>query len=150
MRRPTPLPLALILLPLALALASCGGDDDGIQIELGSGGKKLTFPSNCTEGLASRPSSVVVTCADAGTTVKGIKWSSWGKQTAAGIGTAEVNDCDPNCAAGETKSYPDAEVELSRPESCKSKRQYTRLELTYGEDRPKGAPPRIDERFPCA
>lgn len=127
--------------------AGCGDDDSD---DAGSSTDTAVFPSDCTSGHSEEPSSIVVTCADAGTTLSDVSWSSWGNDTASGTGTAEVNDCDPNCAAGSTKSYPDVSVELSAPEDCEGQRQYTELKLTYGSERPPGADASITEPFPCA
>jgi hypothetical protein len=35
-----------------------------------------------------------------------IAWSSWGGSRAAGSGTLEINNCNPNCAQGTYTGYP--------------------------------------------
>jgi hypothetical protein len=47
-----------------------------------------------------KPTSITITCADAGMFVNDIKWSKWDATGAEGTGTYNVNDCDPYCAAG--------------------------------------------------
>lgn len=47
-----------------------------------------------------KPESLTQYCADAGTGVVKIKWSSWTSTRATGTGSYYVNLCDPNCADG--------------------------------------------------
>jgi len=49
---------------------------------------------------AYKPESLTQFCADAGTGVIKIKWSSWTSTKAAGTGSFYVNLCNPNCADG--------------------------------------------------
>jgi hypothetical protein len=76
----------------ALTAAGCGGSDT-----------KVGFPAACTTPTY-KPTQIVVTCADANTVVRGISWKSYGDKTAAGSGTANVNACDPTCAAGRSSA----------------------------------------------
>jgi hypothetical protein len=61
---------------------------------------------NCIRSPEVKPSSIIFACADAGFRVEKPQWTGWGDSFAAAVGTAEVNDCTPNCAAGHTHSYP--------------------------------------------
>jgi hypothetical protein len=47
-----------------------------------------------------RPTDILVTCADGGFGVDRLSWVTWGGSRAVGLGSAYVNDCTPNCAAG--------------------------------------------------
>jgi len=67
-------------------------------------------PGNCTgsyvgTGMKVQPTQIV-TSADGSGYVKDITWSGWGKATATGVGTLEVDNCTPNCAQGTYTGYP--------------------------------------------
>jgi hypothetical protein len=49
---------------------------------------------------AYKPQSLTQYCADAGTGVVKIKWSSWTSTRATGTGSYYVNLCEPDCADG--------------------------------------------------
>lgn len=148
--------LAIITCALlvTLSLAACGDDDSGgdssAPVTTAGGAGEVVFPSNCTTGLKPEPPSVVVTCADSGIAVSDLEWRSWGEAAAQGTGTAHVNDCDPDCVAGEIKTYDDAQVRLSAIKTCGSERQYTRLELSFAGPAPAGSAQRSRQSFPCA
>ncbi|HUB43263.1 MAG TPA: hypothetical protein VMA72_30790 [Streptosporangiaceae bacterium] len=44
----------------------------------------------------------------------GLTWSGWGAATATGHGTAEANNCQPDCAKGTLSAHP-VTIVLSRP-----------------------------------
>jgi hypothetical protein len=133
--------LALSVLVAAAAIAAgCGGGNDDNQ--------KVLFPARCTNP-SYKPTQIVVTCADANTVLKGISWKSYGSDTANGSATANVNACDPNCAAGKFQTFP-ATVKLSQPKDCrKNVRQFTHLVLTYTGAKPRGASASLTEDYPC-
>jgi hypothetical protein len=131
--------LALLLVAAACASGCGGGNDDN---------EKVLFPAGCTNP-SYKPTQIIVTCADANTVLKGISWKSYGSDTASGSATANVNACDPNCAAGKLQTFP-AMVKLSRPKDCrKDARQFTHLVLTYTGARPQGASASLTEDYPC-
>jgi hypothetical protein len=131
--------LSLLLVAAAIA-AGCGGGSDDDQ--------RVLFPAGCTHP-SYKPRQIIVTCADANTVLKGISWKSYGSDSASGSGAANVNACDPNCAAGRFQSFP-ATVKLSQPEDCrKDIRQFTRLVLTYTGAKPQGASASLTEDYPC-
>ncbi|HLX88095.1 MAG TPA: hypothetical protein VKR22_06525 [Acidimicrobiales bacterium] len=66
---------------------------------------------------AIRPRSVLVVCENAAVGVTGITWSSWGTVNALGNGTANVDDCRPDCASGTMRHYP-ASIYLYGPSSA--------------------------------
>jgi hypothetical protein len=49
---------------------------------------------------AYKPESLTQYCADAGTGVTKIKWTSWTSTRATGTGSYYVNLCEPDCADG--------------------------------------------------
>jgi hypothetical protein len=70
-----------------------------------------------------RPASVVLACADGNFSISKLAWTGWGQQFAAGRGTASINDCKPNCAAGHFHSYPVILLATGR-QSCHGKAAY--------------------------
>ena len=60
---------------------------------------------DCSGAPSAQPSQVVLTCADAGVTASKLQWTGWGNAFAAAVGTAEVNDCKPYCAAGHVHAF---------------------------------------------
>jgi hypothetical protein len=132
----------------------CGDGDEESGVEdtapKPTGATQVLFPSDCQNGYAEEPASVVVTCADSGVQVKDIQWQSWGAETATGNGTATVNTCDPDCASGTTDDYPEAQLRLTEIESCGSEQRYTKLELTFGGEVPPGSGTTVRESFPCS
>jgi Flp pilus assembly protein TadG len=131
--------LALLLVVGAIT-AGCGGGNDH--------NRKVLFPAGCTNP-SYKPTQIIVTCADANTVLKGISWKSYGSDRATGSATANVNACDPNCAAGKLQTFP-ATVKLSQPKDCrKDVRQFTHLVLTYTGASPQGASASLTEDYPC-
>jgi hypothetical protein len=139
--RAVPLPrllLALATVPFVLGFAACGGSDT----------KKVLFPGGCAKP-SYKPTQIIVTCGDANTVVQQITWKSYGEKSANGSGTAAVNDCDPNCAAGHALKSP-ATVVLSKPKDCgNGVTQFTSLVMTYTGAKPRSAGSQISEEFPC-
>lgn len=105
------------------------------------------FVSNC-EKQVYKPKTITLTCADAGIVVKSIKYSNYGSKSAAATGTAYVNTCEPNCAAGKTKKYP-VKLAFSRVTQCGDSYQFRRITMTYTGQKPSG-PKVINQPFQCA
>ena len=57
-----------------------------------------------------KPELIFLTCADGGLYVEKIKWSTWTKDGATGIGIFSENLCKPSCAEGQRE---EAQVNLS-------------------------------------
>ena len=74
-----------------------------------------TVVVGCSGQQQNRPSSLVLTCADANDALTGLHWVSWANNQAFGTGTEKVNTCTPDCADGKLVSYP-ALITLWRPE----------------------------------
>jgi hypothetical protein len=97
--------------------------------------------TNCYSA-ASRPKTVVLTCGDANTALKGLAWSSFGGSTAQGKGTFVTNNCEPNCASGKNLSYP-VKVKATGSVSCKhGLRVYAKLTLQFTGKAPGPGVPR--------
>jgi hypothetical protein len=100
---------------------------------------QVFFVANC-ERESFRPKTIVVTCADQNFTIRSIRWSDWTTTSATGTGTARVNDCQPNCAAGRFRSYRGVTVHLSRPVVCTEDglKEFSELTYRFGSSRPEG------------
>ena len=68
--------------------------------------KVLTW--NC-EIETHKPELIFFTCADGGLYVEKIKWNTWSKEGATGVGVFSENLCEPSCAEGQRV---EAEVNL--------------------------------------
>jgi hypothetical protein len=68
-----------------------------------------------------KPETLTQYCADAGTGVIKIKWSSWTSTRAVGTGSYYVKLCDPNCADGKL-AWAKVKVVLSGPKLTHGKR----------------------------
>jgi len=74
-----------------------------------------TVVVNCLFESQTRPSSFILTCADAGDVLADLHWVSWGTAAAFATGIEQINNCTPDCAAGKFINYP-VLVNLWRPE----------------------------------
>jgi hypothetical protein len=70
---------------------------------------------NCLFKQQTRPSSFILTCADANDVLTDLHWVSWQPNAAFATGVERINDCTPYCAAGKFINYP-VLVDLWRPE----------------------------------
>jgi hypothetical protein len=97
-----------------------------------------TVVVNCLFKPQTRPSSFVLTCADANDVLAHLHWVSWGSGAAFATGVEQINNCTPDCAAGKFISYP-VLVDLWRPESLPGHpgvRYFSRVTRVYTANRP--------------
>jgi hypothetical protein len=137
------LPLALaavVAMALPVAAASAAGSS--------SDQLRVFFPKDCQHNVY-KPKSVIVTCADANFAIKKITYSSYGTKKARGTGTASINTCEPNCAAGTFQSFPVRFV-MSRVGQCGDVPQFRRLTVTFTGKRPTGQSRTLRQPFTCA
>ena len=116
---------------LAAALVAGGAAPTGAATQ--------TFvPRDCVHE-AVKPRSIIITCADANFVLTGLKWSHWRRTSAAGAGSAKINDCKPSCAQGHFHKYP-VNVSLSSAHFCRKagKTQFRRMRLTFTDKVPPG------------
>lgn len=52
------------------------------------------------ETAVYKPESITITCADGGIYVEKIRWNTWDKKGATGLGIYSENLCEPSCAEG--------------------------------------------------
>ena len=93
---------------------------------------------NCLLKSQTRPSSFILTCADAGDVLTHLHWVSWGSGAAFATGIEQINNCTPNCAAGKFITYP-VLVNLWRPEPLPGHpgtSYFTRATRVYTNNRP--------------
>jgi hypothetical protein len=90
-----------------------------------------------------RPRSLVAACGDGNLYFTGPRWSSWTATGAAATGTAHLDDCTPNCAAGRFHAYR-ARVRLGGFRTCGGKRELTALRYRFPAKGGTGA-----ESFRC-
>jgi hypothetical protein len=90
----------------ALGFGGCGG----AALQTSKAPKALsparTVLYNCAGHAESKPSGLVLACADAGDELVGLHWHGWGDGGAFAKGSEVVLTCVPNCASGHTKRFP--------------------------------------------
>jgi hypothetical protein len=84
----------------------------------------------CGGKTVYEPSSYVISCADANSSLVSIHWTWWTHSFATAIATYSLNDCTPDCAAGKFHSYA-ARVSFSTPRLTKYGTLYSRLRVIY-------------------
>jgi hypothetical protein len=95
-----------------------------------------------------RPPTIVIACGDGNFYVTDLRWSRWNATSAAGAGTGHVNDCTPDCAAGQFRLFP-VTVTLFRPRSCRQRPlQFTRITDRFTAAKPPGAPRTETRKLP--
>ncbi|MFJ4523520.1 hypothetical protein ACIP4Y_21605 [Streptomyces sp. NPDC088810] len=87
-----------------------------------------------------RPGDFILACGDGNSRLTGLHWSQWGPGGATAVGVNMVNDCKPYCAAGSFHAYPvTVRLEDAKPwKKHPGVQHYTRMSLTYDQDRPEG------------
>jgi hypothetical protein len=105
------------------------------------------YVSNCKTQVY-KPKSITVYCADAGVVIGKITYSTYTATTARGAGTSTVNLCDPDCAAGNTKTYR-VRFTLSKVTQCGDSFQFRKLRMRYVGAKPKGSRT-VTQTFTCA
>jgi hypothetical protein len=129
----------VILLALGF-LAGCAPAHIGTTVpaSLAENQAGSTVVVDCSGQQQNRPSSFILTCADANDALTALHWVSWANNFAFGLGTEKVNTCRPDCADGKFVSYP-ALITLWRPESLPGHpgvRYFTRITRVYPSNRP--------------
>ena len=102
--------LALVGAGAAAGLAASAGASTGARASTAvalSATKKATkyVVADCSQ-LQVRPGSYVFTCADDGTGLENLHWTTWNSKLASAYGTYYYNDCTPDCASGHFHEFP--------------------------------------------
>jgi hypothetical protein len=90
-------------------------------------------------GAVYRPSKFWAS-GDATLLFRSIRWSHYGRRSASGSATGEINDCEADCADGRMHPYP-ARIEMGKVERTCGRLFYTRLHIRW-----TGAVPPGDKR----
>ncbi len=76
-------------------------------VQSNSSGSSISVFTPCSHhGFTVKPSTYVISCADANSEFTNLRWIGWGNATAYATGTARWNDCQPTCVAGHWRSEP--------------------------------------------
>ena len=98
---------AVAALGLSLALA---GSATPAPAAVTRAGSAAAAPQHvvldCTGKAQVKPGTIALACADNGTGLTNLHWTSWTPQLASAYGTEWQNDCQPNCAQGHIHNYP--------------------------------------------
>jgi hypothetical protein len=93
-------------------------------------GKRVELIANCFKPKF-KPGTVIIACDDASLGAKAMTWQTWTRKKADGTGTGLINDCNPDCASGTTKTAP-MELQLSKPQLCSNgKRVFAKLRFIW-------------------
>jgi hypothetical protein len=84
----------------------------------------------CFSPGVTKPTKITLACADGNAILEHLRWSAWGSQTAQGSGVMDQNDCTPDCAAGDFKTYP-VKVALSRPVPADGRRYFVMVKVNF-------------------
>lgn len=93
-----------------------------------AGTRQVDVISDC-QHAHYKPSSIILSCADANSFVKRIHYTSYGAQTAKAGARFVYNDCEPNCAAGHFHHFH-VQITLKRVRDHYGKALFTRLVTT--------------------
>jgi hypothetical protein len=119
-----------LLVGVALAMAGCGGS------QIAAASKLPGLDAACGVGNARVRPAQINFCGD-------MKWPTWNAIRAAGHGTADINDCNPDCARGHVHGLT-VNVRISHPKGCRNRtrtRVFTQLSVVRfnGRKPPSGA-----------
>lgn len=143
MKRAAVFTIILLAITSVGFLAGCGSGRDGAVASTPvlaadhSAAAQGAVVVNCLDKQQTRPSSFILTCADAGDVLTRVRWVNWASE-AFGIGTEMIKTCKPNCAEGGFASYP-VLVTLWRPEPLPGHPgilYFTRVTRIYTANRP--------------
>jgi hypothetical protein len=99
-----------------------------------------------------RPSRIILTCADGGRRLVGLRWRSWGGQRARGSGALLQNNCRPSCAGGSFRRHRLEKVTLMRARPCGNtggRLHYRRVSYRFAGNPPRGSQRVEGQRLFC-
>jgi hypothetical protein len=70
-----------------------------------AGAATSTRVLTCSEKLTTKPSTYLLSCADANAGWTRVTWAQWSSTSAIGRGILRQNDCTPNCVSGKFIDY---------------------------------------------
>jgi hypothetical protein len=134
--------IVLTLLAVAsLAAFAAGAAEGASHVRIpGCGG---------TDKARYKPDKVIVACGDGNFYVVRLEWTKWRRKAASGSGTGKLNDCMPNCAQGQFRSYK-VKLIASKPVTCSNgRREFSRL-AWYFRHKHKGIARKGAVNRPCS
>ena len=93
-----------------------------------------------------RPAEVILACGDGSAAFEVVAWTSWTARAARATGTAQINDCEPSCVAGQFHPHR-AVLLLYRPRPCHGASRFTRLKRIFAVRPSRGQPSPV--AYPC-
>jgi len=85
----------------------------------------------CTGTTVARPSSFVISCADANAQLTQTHWTSWNATSATGTTRFALNLCEPSCVASKMSYFAHSTVRLTAPVATKHGRLFSKLVVSY-------------------
>lgn len=136
---------------VTLALTAVGVVSPAALASANPSAATVAVLADCAGKPAVRPSEIVFACADANFGVRKLTWTGWGAPFAAAVGTAYLNDCTPNCAAGHMHSYPMVVIAKGAQRCPDGRRAYETVTYAFIGRSPMpggdGSPPAYT--YPC-
>jgi len=129
----------VLLIAIAAAAIGVAGTAAASGPTASESGKLPLLINNCAKPKL-KPANVILACGDASFGATGMSWSSWTRKAAVGTGTGQINDCNPDCAHGKTKTAP-IQLRLKKPVKCKNgKRIFAKVRYTWTQGAPQNFP----------
>lgn len=96
-------------------------------------GGGTTPVEDCAQQTVTEPTDIIMTCGDANSGFKDIRWYLWTDQVAIGTAHKFWNTCDPSCAAG-TMREEGAWIALHTPaQSMDGQRAFSTVSMLDGQ-----------------
>jgi len=92
---------------LGLSLSACGNRGTAGITGIGQKpGGHLAVIADCGGNPSVKPTTIVLSCADANVLLNELHWTTWTATGATGRGQLSTNDCTPSCASGTFNQVP--------------------------------------------
>ena len=127
-------PLTVLIAAAALGFGGCGAAALQTSKPPRAISPARTVIFDCAGTAQSRPRELVLSCADAGDELAGLRWHGWGGEATFANGYEVVLTCVPNCAAGSSKRFP-VVVDVSGLMLSGSDAAYRQLRVTITQNR---------------
>ena len=134
-------PIVRVAVATALVLAS-------VIVRPATAGPVVGLP-DCLGKPQTKPSQVTFACADGNFYAEKLQWTGWGEPFAAAVGTAELNDCTPYCAAGKFHKYRVMLVASGRQKCPDGRQAYAKVEYAFVGKNPTPNATDASVPFPC-
>jgi hypothetical protein len=119
---------ALLAAPTPTLAAAARHDEVRVPAAHGASKRPVRAIAACAKA-AYKPTSYVMTCADAGIELNKAHYQWWTRHTAHGNGVYSFNDCTPSCAAGTFHSQAASFTLYRVVKTSKYGRLFSRIEI---------------------